>query len=430
MTEPWSRAAWLATAVVLVWVSSNINWGGEQWRHIVQADAKGYHAYLPAILLYGDPNLGFFTEIEQGKYYNENFFYDYRSAHDGHTVNKYFAGTAVAQLPFFLLAHVAALIGPADADGFSKPYSIGVNLAAIAWTLLGLWCTMRLLASFGVEDRWRAFTILAFVLGTNLFYYAVVAPGMSHAYSFGACTAFLLSMRQWSLQGRTQDLIVAGLLLGLIVLIRPVNALVVFALPVVWERPLDVLAQLVKRPIPTLSAGIVALLIAGVQPLYYKVATGSWFVYSYGEEGFRWHDPHFLDILFSYRKGLFVYAPLLLLACGGLWFMWERSRTQVISWLLFIVALTYVLGSWWNWWYGGSFGSRVYVEYLFLFALPFALALQWLGGRMRKAYIALSVILVLVCQIQIYQMRYSRIHWDGMDREQYWDVFLRIDRLF
>ena len=37
-------------------VSSNLNWGKNHWRGIIESDGKGYYAYLPAIFIYKDLN--------------------------------------------------------------------------------------------------------------------------------------------------------------------------------------------------------------------------------------------------------------------------------------------------------------------------------------------------------------------------------------
>ena len=100
-----------------------------------------------------------------------------------------------------------------------------------------------------------------------------------------------------------------------------------------------------------------------------------------------------------------------------------------MAWSFFFLVLTYVLSSWGNWWYGGSFGSRVHVEFLALFAFLFALAAQHLVGVFARAFFTSAVALVILCQIQTYQARYYQIHWSDMDRERYWDVFLRVDEL-
>lgn len=432
MKAPWTIGSLAGIALVLVICSSNINWGKEHWRTVLQADAKGYYAYLPALVIYHDANLGFFDAIEKGTYYNADLFYDYRFGYEGKVVDKYFLGTAVAQLPFFLAAHGYVGATGGLADGYSKPYVVAVNMAAVAWVMFGLWCLARLLSTYRISDGVVAFTLIVFLFGTNLFYYTVVAPGMSHAYSFGLCTAFLLLGRITFITPFTGKILALGALLGLIVLIRPVNGLILLALPVLLDqRPTrqDIKDAIARYWIVGGGAVLLAICIAALQLLYYRLATGDWIVYSYGEEGFNWTAPHVLDILFSYRKGLFLYAPVLLFGLVGLPFLWRRSGFAAGTWLVFFVLVTYVLSSWWNWWYGGSFGSRVYVEYFALFALPAGLALQHLAPRWKKALITGMVLFVVLCQIQTYQMRYYQIHWEDMDRERYWDVFLRLDRL-
>ncbi len=433
MRYTWSRAALGLIGVLLLISSSNINWGKEHWRTVMQADAKGYYAYLPAIFIYHDPNIGFFDRIERDTYYNRDLFYDYRAAHNGRTIPKYFMGTALVQAPFFLVAHAITSLTGGVRDGYSKPYVVAINLAAIAWVLLGCWALLKLLASYGVRDLHIAFTLLAFTFGTNLFYYTVVAPGMSHAYSFGLISLFLWKGRQLWLGGGTRDLVVLVVLLGLIVLVRPVNGMVVLALAVLMPEGNKgrALADLLRSQ--RLSALAVAALIALSIPLlqlgYYKWATGSWLVYAYGEEGFQWTSPALFDFLFSYKKGAFVYTPLLLLSMFGIVPLFRSDRQAALAWGGFFVLLVYVLSSWWNWWYGGSFGSRVLVEFLGPFALLFGLLLARSTAVVRRSVITLTVLLTVLCQVQTYQARYYQIHWEDMDQERYWKVFLRVDQL-
>ncbi len=417
---------------ILLVSSSNINWGADHWRTVLQVDARGYHAYLPALLLEHDPNFGSFEATERIHATDPDRIYDYRAQVDGKYINKYFLGTALLEAPLFLAAHGYALATGAQADGWSKPYVVAVNLSAIAWVLIGCWCLGRTLSTYGIADSTIAFTLFCFVFGTNLFYYIVVAPGMSHAYSFGLCCCILLVGRRYALEPRAERLPWLLGLLGLIILVRPVNGLVLLALPIVFDTPEQAKLglRIACRSTSQLVVGAVVLLfILGLQLGYYRAATGSWFVYSYGEEGFNWTDPHLMDMLWSYRKGLFVYTPITLLALAGLWPLWQRSRGAALAWIGFFLLLTYVLSSWWNWWYGGSFGSRVYVEYLPLFALLFGLALHALRGVPKRIFISIALLLVVVCQIQTYQARYYRIHWSDMDKDRYWEEFVRIDKL-
>jgi hypothetical protein len=82
------------------------------------------------------------------------------------------------------------------------------------------------------------------------------------------------------------------------------------------------------------------------------------------------------------------------------------------------------------WYYGGSFSSRVYLEFLPLFGIMLAIALANLKTKAVKISMTFSVVLIILfCQIQTFQYRYYDIHWSDMNKEKYWSVFMRIDRL-
>lgn len=417
-------------AVVLLAVTNNINWGGH-WRTTLQADAKGYYAYLPAILIHNDLHFSFLEEAESvGS--NANLFFDYRVAPTGVPVNKYWCGTALLQSPFFAVAHGIALAKGSEPVGFEKPYVMAICLAAIAYALIGLWALDRVLITYDVHVMWRATVLVAIMFGTHLFYYVIVAPGMSHAYSFALVSLLFLVVRRCRDQVTAPRILALGVLVGLIVLVRPVNGIVLLAIPFLIESPSrlrDKAILLRAHRAPLVTAFIMAGLIVGIQPLLYFIGTGHWWVDTYPGESFNWTDPHGWDILLSYKKGLFLYTPLCLLAMVGLYHLGQRSRCALLAWIVFFLVLVYVLSSWWNWWYGGSFSARPFVEYLPLFAVPLALALQQSKDWAKKAYLTGVVFTVLLCQVQTYQARYYRIHYEDMDRERYWGEFLRLDKL-
>ena len=93
----------------MVLVSNNLNWTKDYWKGVIEADAKGYFAYLPATFVYGDLNYGFYDEMEMKKYYDPNFYFDYRfQTEEDRYYNKYFCGSAIAMSPFYMIAHVIA----------------------------------------------------------------------------------------------------------------------------------------------------------------------------------------------------------------------------------------------------------------------------------------------------------------------------------
>lgn len=421
------------TMLLMIFTASNLHWGEQRWLDIAESDAQGYYSYLPAIFVYQDLNFDFFEEIEgvNGKYYEAHNFYDYRNEFDGYKVNKYYIGTAVAQAPFFLIAHFLTYLKGGDVDGYSALYMISISVAALFYLWLGLHFLNRLLKTYKISELNRGITLFACVFGTNLFCYSGVEPGMSHVFSFGLISAFCYYARCYFQQLKRQYLISLSLLLGIIILVRPTNALIILALPFVagnYKNLTEGFHFLFSKYKTLLISALIVLGIVSSQLIYYKLATGNFIVYSYDKEGFDFSNPHFFDILVSYRKGLFLYTPLYLLSLFGLYFLWKKSSWDVVAWSSFFVIITYVFSSWWMWFYGGSFSSRVYVEYLPMFMILLAVSLQGFTSRIwkKRAFIGVIFTLILLCQFQTYQYRLYQIHWSNMTEEMYWDVFLKL----
>lgn len=415
--------------LVVTWSSANINWGRENWKEIVVYDASGYYAYLPAAFIYQDAHFGFHDSIE-AKYYKPDKRSEYRIAPNGKVVNKYFVGTALAEMPFFLVAHTLTKFSSAPADGYSRLYPIFICIAAIVYLFVGLVFMRNLLRSFQVNDNLIAFLLLAMVFGTNLYYYVVKEPGMSHIYSFTFISMFVYYTRKFFIAFHMKHVLYCAVLLGITALIRPVNIMVILSVPFIagsFSKLKEGFRVGMDHKAGTFIASALFVMVAGIQPMIYKIQTGSFFVYSYGEEGFNWSDPHMMDFLFSYKKGFFVYAPLCFVALTGFIYLWKHERFRFYSLLLFSVCVTYVLSSWWNWWYGGSFGSRVMIDYYIFFALLIAFAYKLFHKRIVIAFFTLLIVLpMLLCIIQTYQYRLTIIHWDSMTKEKYWDVFLKL----
>lgn len=427
----WLNKFMLPIIILIVFISAkNIQWGEKQWKDILEADGKGYYAYLPATFIYKDLNFGFFDSIEK-KHPNPAIFYDYRSSCEGKTCNKYFAGTALAISPFFLIAHLSSTVLDLENDGYSKLYMIMINVAAIFYLWLGLFFLKKILQRYTSNPSLVSALILLIVFSTNLFYYTVCEPSMSHIYSFGFITAFVYYSKKYFDEPNCKSVLLMAILFGLIVFIRPVNGIVVLVLPFIageWRVFKNGMNFLFSRYGLLFNAFLLASAIVSIQFIIYKIQTGHFFIDTYGAEAFNWLSPHPFGFLFSYKKGLFVYTPILFLSLLGLFFLYKQNRFRFYAFILFGFLLVYVLSSWWNWWYGGSFGTRVMLEYYSIFVLLLLIAIENLKTKIaRIVFSTLLVGTLLVCQIQTYQYRYYHIHWEKMDKEHYWKSFLRID---
>ncbi len=418
------------TGIVLLWVSLNIN-GKKDYAHgLVEADAKGYYAWLPAILIYHDVGFGFFEHIEKEKYYNPNLSYEFRTQHKGHTINKYWAGTALCQAPFFLAGHALTLFYGYPADGYSACYVKSVSFAGIVYVLFSMLLMIKILGHFQISSNVSRLVITALVFGTNLFYYTVIEFGMSHVYSLTFISLWIFSLLRFMEREKVKYILLMGLATGMLILIRPVNILILAALPFVSGDPAGFFKTVFRFPRALSAALLLVIAVVSLQGFLFLIQTGDFFVYTYKGEGFNWLNPRMSAILFSWKKGLFLYTPIYLLSMTGLVVLWKKDRQRFLWWWVFFILQLYVFSSWHNWYYGGSFSGRAYVEYLPLFGLLLALSLQHARPRPLRAILTgITFLLIIFCQIQTYQYRHGQIHWSDQTREKYLENFLRIDRL-
>jgi len=89
---PLSKGSIVIILLIMTMVTINLNWHEKYYKGIIESDGKGYYAFLPAIFIYNDLNLGFFNQIENEKYYDEFLQYDYRSIVKGRFISKYCIG--------------------------------------------------------------------------------------------------------------------------------------------------------------------------------------------------------------------------------------------------------------------------------------------------------------------------------------------------
>ena len=155
----------------------------------------------------------------------------------------------------------------------------------------------------------------------------------------------------------------------------------------------DLSARLRSLPshVALLAAGLGAFLLPLVpQIAYWDTITGSWFVYTYGDERLDLLHPHLLETLFSVRKGLLFWSPLLVIAIAGLLLLGRTVPGLLIPSLAYLALSTWVIASWETWWYGGSLGQRPFVETLPVFALGLASLIETVRRRIPRTALLFS----------------------------------------
>ena len=76
------------------------------------------------------------------------------------------------------------------------------------------------------------------------------------------------------------------------------------------------------------------------------------------------------------------------------------------------------------WWYGGTYGTRVFIEYYLFLALPLALWLTQLRGVTLKIVMTIACLFIFNNVLQQYQYRKGILHYEAMTWDMYKDIFL------
>ncbi|MBC7389408.1 MAG: hypothetical protein H7329_09380 [Opitutaceae bacterium] len=427
-----SLVAILLTSIITIWTSSNMNWGGDNYKCLISSDGCGYYAYLPAIFIYKDLQFSHFDKVEMSKEYFSTFTtQDYRLKTENGTIDKYYVGSAILWMPFFGIAHLVASNFGHLTDGYSYPYQVSINIASIFYLCLGIWLLSKLLIQFGFDQKSVFWSIILTVFGTNIFYYAVLIPSFSHILSFCSIIAFFYFINQYKATKLLIDLILGSIILGIVFLIRPVNIIILLFVPFLFADIKELIFRLRQISLKHyLISFLCTLLVVSIQFLIYKLQTGSWIVYSYNKETFDFLNPQLVDYLISYRKGFFVYTPMFsLFFLVGLYSLFKENPFKGSVLFTTFLFFCYVASSWWCWWYGSSFSQRPMIDIMFLLSILICYALKNQTKGFQNTLIGIGILLLVFNQFQIYQLRYGVILQDGMTSELYWDAFLNVNKL-
>jgi len=383
-------------------------------------DVKSYYSYLPAYFI--DHDIAISEWEDQDPYFNK-YWPVYMG--NGKYVIKTTLGISVFYAPFFAVANAVAAPLGYPADGFSKPYAIAILLSGAFFAWLGLLVLQRFLLRY-YTDKVVAVTLAIIGLATTLLWYATYEAPMSHSYSFFLFAAFLYLTDRWYDKATWWKALLIGLVFGLIVLVRPSNGLVVIVFLLFGIKKWEDFPAKIKLYGKHWYHFLIVMAMVGLvllpQLLYWKEITGHWIYYSYREERFFWDSPKIIEVLFGFRKGLFLYTPVLLVSLVGLYALWKKHRGMFWPLAVFFVINVYVISSWWCWWYGGSYAMRPFVESYAFLAVPVAGFIAWIAEKRNWVrYPVYIVVLFLSFRSVFHTKQYYNeiIHYEGMTKEAY-----------
>ena len=402
--------------------------------NILSWDVFGYYLYLPARFIYHDVGLHDINWVKAivEKYPTSDTLYQISSVPQGGWVIKYCMGLAILNAPAFFIAHsISGLLGY-PADGFSLPYQYSFAISGLIFAISGIFMLRKILIEY-FDELTTSIVLVLIVLGTNYFQLTSFDGMLTHNYLFTLYTFIVWFSIKWHRNPKARYAAWLGLFMGLAILTRP-SELVCLIIPLLWGiHNKDTFISKWKTIIHYWSHLIwlaSALFLAGLpQLIYWKSVTGHWLYYSYNNpgEGFEFLRPYILQVLFSFRKGWFIYTPLMIVALIGLYFLFKRNRPMFPVILAYFLVNLWVVSSWTCWWYaGGSYSQRALLPSYVLLAFP----LGYLVGDARKWRLpykagisAILSLLLLLNIFQTWQWAHGIIDKTRMTRAYYFAVF-------
>ena len=344
---------------------------GNNWGAIVTMDGFGYYGYLPYAFETGFESFGGYCDFVADPGCTPFYM---REQH-GKAVDKYYAGTALLCAPFYLAGQVIARAYGVESNGYSKINFYSIAAAACFYLLLGLWAMRKVFLMLGFSDGLVSLLLLTVTMGTNIYWYTVHEPGISHIYSFALMNCICLVVCKWKRNASQQNALWFYFLLGLLVLSRPTNALFIFFIPFFLSL------NEAKKLFLFVAGWPLFCAIVFIQFLLYKLQCGHWLVWSYKEEFFDFTTPHFFDTWLGSAKGLIWYFPILALSILGIVMILFRNWKRGLLLLFPLIFLFYVLSCWTSWRYGWSMGMRGYIEFYIFLIIPIAWTWQFLSKK-------------------------------------------------
>ncbi len=394
-----------------------IRWNGfsgSNYLQIIKSDGIGYFYYFPQTF---DSNF----EIDSNQL--EVFLH---LLPNNSTLNKYPIGTALMQSPFVTSAWLIDALQAKPLNWFGESFQKLISIAGLFYAILGLWFMRKLLKLYEIEERIISFSLFAFFFGTNLSYYSLVEPSMSHVYSFSMISVGLWLIKKWRSVPNVKFVFWMAVVFGLIILIRPVNVLFIFLVPLLTlneKTDFNFKQNFVRNTKSITLASLLLIGVISIQLIFWKWKHGSFFLWSYADEGFYFDKPQLIDYLMSFRKGLFIYTPLSLLAVIVFLWAYRKNIKYIFLFALAFVPLVYLHSAWWNWYYGDSYGNRVMIDFMAFFILLFALGMKNISLNWQRILVIFSTILILLNLFQTYQYYEGIMSHFDMNREKYWAIF-------
>ena len=313
-------------------------------------------------------------------------------------------GPGILWTPFFLLAHLLVEITHlSDSSGLSLPYVGLVSAGSALFGLIGGMITYRTCQYFGGQ-RLSLLSSLAAILASPLIFYIFRQPIMAHSVSFFAAAFLLLA----SVKALNCEIplkwtgLILGVAVGLCGLLRwtsgllaivPLGVFVTFLIES-WRLKDKLKIKSIFFQI-AVFIGVVIVTFSPQMILWYRLHHRL-LIYPFVTDGFSISKAftNVINLFIHTNRGLLFWSPYLLIGLIGIFWIKDTRLRAILA--IYLVGFSLLLGSWSNWYGGGGFGPRFFIETLPIAAIGFVAMFQ---GKMQKWSWQISLVILFILLI-------------------------------
>jgi hypothetical protein len=388
---------------------------------VIDGDGRDYYAYLKAIFI--DKNLG---------HQDTTPWYVIQTPTG--TINVHTVGVSLLLLPFFLIAYVWASWFGYDVNGLSAPFEKMISIGALFYALLGLYFIRKLLLKLNIKDVIIALTLLLIFFGTHLLNYSLNEPAMSHVYSFSFISAFMYFSYQVFNSGERKYFVYAAISLGLVILIRPINGIILSIVPF-WSDSFKEFIERMKHIFfkqtkTMVIAGLLFKLTILIQAFVWLAQNGKMMQWSYKDNGLYLFSPNALKMLFGFNAGFFIYTPVCLLLMLGFVPLFKENSYKFFALFLFLIFVFYLFSCHWAYTYFDGLSIRPMVDLMPVFAILGAKLISSLQGKLRTITVPALGLLLVLNLVTCYQYKAGILPPASMNYEKFKYIFLKTDKKY
>jgi hypothetical protein len=413
---------WLGILMISYNVVNRLS--NDNLKSVVFSDGSGYYAYLPSVFLYNDPTFHKSVEAEnkyKGQDFNPIFIFKDRQ---GNFYNKYYPGIAILQLPFFCVACLFSWLAGLPVTGYSNVFSFFYMLGSTFYSVAGIFLFYRFYRNlFPSLENSLKWIIPVFVIATPLLFYCL-ETSYAHNFSFFLFGLFADHLFKLKTNQSLKQKFIIGLIIGLIVLVRPTNLIILLMVPFILGSKID-FTQFLKsffqdrsKPLFALTLGFFS--VFSLILLVWKWESGNWFIWSYSGEGFNFLSPQLFECLFGFRVGLFLQIPIMIVSVIGSYFLYKSNPFRFSIWIIYFLSIIWIFSSWWCWDFYSTFGSRAYTEHLFFLLIP----IVSLFSNIKKITVVSLLFFVLIGAIRFLEVKSGYMHNQRFTKENYFESLM------